>query len=340
MKQKHGRFFARWWDESGNEKAKSFTTKREAEKFQARIRADVRVAKKEKVGTIRQLAAAWFEGHVFNSKQERWFHKRVMEELTSVAGDLAVRDLTYLIPNALIDKWKNEGYGRASVQQFRFRLQALCEWLEHHGAIGLVKNLTKVLKPQARQITAEPWEIDKLKELGAPWFKCFVTLCLDGGLRSSEACRCSPANYSPEQNKITLTVKKQRIHSFTVTDELKKLFDLAPPAENPRTPYLQLLKGEKVGQKLLYDTWCRIRERGKINPDLEPHDLRRTIATEMYRKWHDLRMVQAYLGHANPITTFDYIRHVDPLSIQPYIEDLKVTIFRKKSHVEFGGAHK
>ena len=338
MNVKNGKFYADWRDENGDRKRRTFATKREAEKFQARIRADVRVAKKQRIGTVRELSQAWFEGHVFSSKQERWFHRRVMEELSSVAGDLAVKDLTYLIPNGLVDKWKNEGYSRAAVQQFRFRLQALCEWMEHHGAVGLVKNLTKVLKPQARQITAEPWEIDKLKELGAPWFKCFVTLCLDGGLRSAEARRCCPANFSPEQNKITMIVKKQRVHSFTVTDELKSLFALAPPAENPNVPYLQLLRGgkEKVGEQQLYDTWRQIRERGKINPDLEPHDLRRTVATEMYRKWHDLRMVQAYLGHANPVTTFDYIRHVDPLSIQPYIEDLKVTIFRKKPHAHGG----
>lgn len=39
-----------------------------------------------------------------------------------------------------------------------------------------------------------------------------------------------------------------------------------------------------------------------------PHDLRRTYATRLYEKTHDLEVVSQLLGHANPITTRRYLR--------------------------------
>lgn len=336
MRVKGGKFFARWRDERRIDHRKGFHTSKEARNYQEKMRDEVRARKLHRVGTVRQLAEAWMESHSHGKtvKQKVWFERTVSQGLIRLVGDQPVAEVDPMVPNYLIEDWKKK-YSVACVSNLRFRLKNLLGFLELHGALGLVKNLQRTPHAQARQVLIEPGELEKMKAASPPWFRCFLLFCFDGGLRSGEAIRVSPANYSPELGKITITVKKRRVQSFEVTEELKTILASAPMAADPTIPFLTLLRGDcdKRGGKVTESTtqfWFdRVKELTGVNPALTSHDLRRTAATELYLKYHDIGVCQRFLGHANPITTLHYIVHADNLLLKPLVEQMKVAFTRR-----------
>lgn len=335
MKVKNGRFYSRWFDHEGSDRARSFNTRREAEKHQEKMRAEARSQKTAGSNTVRNLSQAWYEAHSkFQDHRDRWFSRLCRDELISVAGESKVHELHWFIPNALIDKWdKQDKYAVATVFGLRFRLKNLLTWLvEHGGSPELVKKLQKKSTPPARQIIAEAWEIEAIKAASPPWFKCFVLFCLDGGLRTAEALRICPANYSAGTGQFIIEVKKRRMKNFHGTEELKALIEIAPKTSDPSIPFVTLLRGQATSdehiypyfKKLLVQIGSQPRMVGRKLTWLHPHDLRRTIATWMYWKNKNLREVQLYLGHAHAITTLRYIVHANEAEILPIIEDLKI----------------
>ncbi|MHB8613971.1 MAG: tyrosine-type recombinase/integrase [Candidatus Dormibacteraceae bacterium] len=335
MRLKYGKFFSRWRDSIGIDHRRGFNTKREAEKYQERMKAEARAQKLVGTNTIRNLCQAWLEAHSkFQDRRDRWASRFCHDELISVAGESKVHELHWFIPNALLDKWdKQDKYAVATMFTLRFRLKNLLTWLvEHGGSPELVKKLQKAKIPQARQIIAEAWEIESIKASSPPWFKCFVLFCLDGGLRTAEALRICPANYSAGTGQFTIEVKKRRVKNFHASEELKALLEMSPVSSEPSIPFVTLLRGEPTGDKQIYPYFKNLLKRigsearmvnGKLTW-LHPHDLRRTIATWMYWKTKNIRQVQEYLGHAHAITTLRYIVHANTAEILPILEDLKI----------------
>ena len=68
--------------------------------------------------------------------------------------------------------------------------------------------------------------------------------------------------------------------------------------------------------------WKALKKRAGIRAELRIHDLRRTLAEDVWNATHDLRAVQAQLGHRSPTTTARYL--ADRITLQ----DLK-PIMRK-----------
>ena len=323
MKTKYGRFFAEWRDESGRRLAKSFKSRREAQRFQDQIRAEVRALKVG--GSVRELTEQWLAAHP-GGKRDRYYERMAAAALIEVAGRLPAKDLSYLIPNALIDRWKSK-FSVATIYNLRFALRRICEWLESHGAQHLVSRMQKTPTPQPRQVLIDAADLEKIKAISPPWFRCFILLCFDGGLRRNEAIKLSPKNYSEETGKITIEVKKRRIQSFVATDELRAIFAMAPIGD---APYLELLKGRRVTRSSVEVWWQKIKEKAGTAKGINTHDLRRTAATELYLKTHDIFLVQKFLGHANPVTTLRYIAHAANLELKPVVEEMKV-IFSKRT---------
>ena len=63
---------------------------------------------------------------------------------------------------------------------------------------------------------------------------------------------------------------------------------------NPRT--LKKLSGRTV------EKWCK-----KADPELKPHVLRYSYATNLFYTTNDIKVVQENLGHSNPSITYDYL---------------------------------
>ena len=51
--------------------------------------------------------------------------------------------------------------------------------------------------------------------------------------------------------------------------------------------------------------------RAGIDPVKSAHDIRRTVATRLYRNTHDIELVRKFLGHSDVLTTWGYIVDID-----------------------------
>jgi len=89
-------------------------------------------------------------------------------------------------------------------------------------------------------------------------------------------------------------------------DTIKKWIEERPA--NLQTPYIIWSPHGNAGSGPISDKtfqlWCK-----SANPNLKPHDLRRSYATNLYYKsGKDLKVVQLALGHSNVAITSDYLR--------------------------------
>ena len=76
-------------------------------------------------------------------------------------------------------------------------------------------------------------------------------------------------------------------------------------------------------RKLIGRRWREAIKKAKANPNLHIHDLRRTIATELYAHTKDLRAVQTLLGHRSMSSTILYIAPMDPDKLRSLMEEIK-----------------
>lgn len=82
----------------------------------------------------------------------------------------------------------------------------------------------------------------------------------------------------------------------------------------PESPYLfPTRQGGQLQTRYLRELVSRLAVRAKIAEaeKVSPHTLRHTFATDLYRETHDLRLVQAALGHSSVQTTEVYTHLVN-----------------------------
>jgi integrase len=140
--------------------------------------------------------------------------------------------------------------------------------------------------------------------------RCWVLLCSDLALRNATASSICPENYNAEQGCITFRTKFGTWQTLPVTQELKTIFNSCRTNQPTNTPYIVLL--HPLGR--ICKTWpgqnfTLMARRAGITRKLTPHDLRRTTAKNIFDQTHDVRIVQAVLGHKQLATTLYYLDH-------------------------------
>jgi len=70
-------------------------------------------------------------------------------------------------------------------------------------------------------------------------------------------------------------------------------------------------KGTRIHIRALDNRIRKLCRRAGILPEKSAHDIRRTVATTLYRKTHDIELVRQFLGHSDVKTTWGYIVLVD-----------------------------
>ena len=136
------------------------------------------------------------------------------------------------------------------------------------------------LKNQARQVLIDSADLENMKKVSPPWFRCFLLLCFDGGLRRGEALHVAPIHYSVGSGKITIEVKERRIQSFQVTDELREILALTNCSTDHSIPFIESLRGRPVTRTTIELWFAKIKKKAGAPPKITTHDLRRTAATE------------------------------------------------------------
>jgi integrase len=187
---------------------------------------------------------------------------------------------------------------------------------------AILLTLARIVEPESRDVIATQDELARLQAVAGAWEKCLLAMLSGLGLRRNEAIRLSPANYNPETRMFTYRTKGGKTNRLPATDELRAFVELiGPDIEDPNVPILTLLAGKKIGKHCVDHAWDRLRIRARVNPGLRMHDLRRTVATAIYDKTHDLRLASHLLGHKSLSTTLKYLRHTEHRDISPLLNE-------------------
>jgi integrase/recombinase XerC len=195
----------------------------------------------------------------------------------------------------------------------------ILRWLwENHGAPKLDAHIRKYPSPRPRNVRVHDLERAKMLAAAPPHLRLWLLLCSDLAVRSGTALKLNPQNYDPEARLLTFTTKCDEHLTLPATDEIIELLALCDPAD-PESFVRQLWRKHHAATRSngrpttlhpasLNRAFRRLRALC-TSRHIVPHDLRRTTAVAMLRATHDLRDVQAILGHKNLTSTMWYLDH-------------------------------
>lgn len=222
-------------------------------------------------------------------------------------------------------RWKAR-YKPSTAYSRRCALVRICHQLEQFHAPQI--RPPKLPPPSGRTTVATGKELLALFDKPAPYLRLFMLLYLQAGLRFSETLRATPSAYNEEKRTLTLIVKGGRQRRVDLTEDVTRLFAAVdPPAD---TPYIFALRGRTLTNSGLNRAWRKHRALCGVSPLVTAHDLRRTAATIVYEKTHDLRAAQQLLGHKNLVSTLSYLAPLHPDEARRYAELLQFDKFKSE----------
>jgi integrase len=153
--------------------------------------------------------------------------------------------------------------------------------------------------------------------------RCWMEIAEGHGLRRAEALRLCPAQHSEQDNTITYRTKGELTNTLPVSPDLLAYFEMVKPVVDPNTSLIDLIAGRHITHDIFYKAWQQLKAKAKVNPQLRPHDMRRTLAQRAYHETKkDILAVQKLLGHESLMSTLLYLRSADPQNLGPLIDRL------------------
>jgi integrase len=203
----------------------------------------------------------------------------------------------------------------------RNSLKRFLSFVDRHANTHHAEDVPRVLKPSPRTVICSAEDFHKLIDLSPVWFRCFLMLCRYLGLRHNEARSLTPREWNPEERAITIHRKGQSVSTLPLPDELEPMFSLAASISLDE-PVIRSLGWRHQSAHSLTNWWHSIKKKAGVDPQLNVHDLRRTVATALYDRTHDLRAVQQLLGHKRMDSTLYYIAPRDPEYLRGLLAEL------------------
>lgn len=169
-----------------------------------------------------------------------------------------------------------------------------------------------------RNVIISPTEAEALLRAAPPYLYCWISLCADLGLRSGTAARVAPQNYG--DGHLRFSTKYGAEQCVGVPSHLRPLLE---SCKVPNVPFVaQLPRGKartraegqrsitvtgRISANTLAQHWHKLRKQVGIERYIRPHDLRRTVARNVYTATGDLRDVRNVLGHSRLSSTVWYL---------------------------------
>lgn len=189
-------------------------------------------------------------------------------------------------------------------------MRRVLRWYDREAGTQLEHQLQRLRRPRPRAVVATPDELSALLHHCKPWERLWLLLASLLGLRRSDCQQLAPQHYFAEAREIRLVMKKTgEPIVLPVPDALIPYFEGAR-CPTPDYPYLRAWmkrSNARLTDKTMKVAWRRLKRRARANPQLRPHDLRRTAATALMDFSKDVRAVQQFLGHRHISSTAHYI---------------------------------
>jgi len=182
-------------------------------------------------------------------------------------------------------------------------MRALLQSLVPDGApFGLCDCVPTITTPTPRETRFTASEIEQLLLLGSRGERLMILLCYDAGLRSGTASRVAWSHI--HGNAIVIRTKRQSVVTVPMSPRLSALVHALPRVDGP---LLSIAHGRTITLSFWRQRFTKLRREAGISERKTFHDLRRTIARDVYSLTQDLRIVQQLLGHQQLSSTLHYL---------------------------------
>jgi integrase len=333
QKRPDGRWRARWYDDSGKERARHFDRKGEASHFLADIESSRRNGTYVDPAVAKTTLARFYAD---------WAPRQVWAATTVTAMDVAMRGCTFRdvefgkLRRSHVEAWIKTmsttlapGTVRTRVNNVRAALRAAVrdKYLASDPSDGVT--LPRARKAEHAMRIPTPGNVAVILESADDWFRPFISLCAFAGLRLGEAAavQFSDIDFLRRQLHVQRQVQRARGGAVHIT---------APKYGSERTVHLpdQLVtmlaqhvdrvgthgdeqwmflgdSGNPPHQNTIHYWWIKtLRLAGAEHTRL--HDLRHFYASGLIAAGCDVATVQRALGHAKATTTLQTYTHLWP----------------------------
>jgi len=268
---------------------------------------DARIAPPKPITPASTIAHA--AGEFIQARHHNPNTPAALKAITKAAGHRPASELNATILQAIVASWHH--YSQHTRATYTKLLRCFVLWLEEIAGAppGLHRAIPKNRQPGPRLTIATPAERNRLLAYANPAMRFFLLLCAELGLRHRTAASICLRNYTAETQSITFTTKGRVQQTLPVTPEIAAIFEALPADVDPDRPVVSILHtGKSHGSRPRFTkAWTRLKEVAGVRADLRIHDLRRTVAEDIWAVTRDLRIVQAQLGHRSPTTTARYL---------------------------------
>jgi len=186
-----GKWRARWRDENGAQRAKSFETKKQATAYLASVTTDIKRGLRTSYDgsiLVAELAEMWIDASIHLSPGTLWTYQRDLNRyILPTFGDLKVSALT---PPA-VQRWLAQELQRLAPSSVRRHHRTLATMLNWAVDQGMAANnvLDKVKAPRIPRRDMQTFTVEQIEAIAAAIperYKCLVLVAAYGGLRWSE----------------------------------------------------------------------------------------------------------------------------------------------------------
>lgn len=208
--------------------------------------------------------------------------------------------------NAAIGDWQRRDWSHATYYGAWPSLRRVLSHLVLSGAPDLTPLVPRVAAPAARQTYFTPDALAALLDAPCPaWLRCLVLLCHDCGLRARTALNLRLSQYNAATGNISTRTKQGRGVSVPVSNRLARVLAIVPGDD---APIVAALAGAPaVSYPAARRHFIALCADAGLPHGYTLHDLRRTVARELYQASGSLDQVQHLLGHMSARTTLGYL---------------------------------
>ena len=235
-------------------------------------------------------------------------------------GDVEIEEITSRdISRFLNYLAKERNLSMRSVHDVRARISSLYKWAEQE--LGIPNAVSNVRNPKYTKRVIEPLTPTELKTVvknlnkNSHRFNAILLTLLDSGLRVSELCNLTVADYTQDTGKIFVrSGKGNKDRIVYVGKKARKAiwrYLATRPDAEPTEP---LFASNNQTNLSRYNVRRDLKNYGKrFGIKLNPHKFRHTFAVNFLRNGGNLKQLQDILGHSaiNTVTIYLKLAEVD-----------------------------
>ena len=206
---------------------------------------------------------------------------------------------------ALADTWTD--VTQATRHGYKGQLRWLLRRLEQYGAPpGIHEAINPGHRPPPRLQTCSQAQLAAILAVASPALRLAIHLASQLGIRAGTIVTLGAAHYDAAPPTLTFLSKGDIPQRLPVTPDAVRLIEAALTI-NPLVPFCQALNAYSYGAHTLRHEFQLARERAGVADHITMHDLRRTLAHQVYHETRDLLTVQKLLGHTSIKATMIYL---------------------------------